>query len=91
MKHAIVLVGFEPDWQALYIEGKKVAEGHGVSKAEVVEHVAAYMGRTGDLRASLEETHIEEYEMNQYGEIDIFDTLDELEKGAPGAFERISK
>lgn len=89
-QHAIVLVGFEPDWQALYVEGQKVAEGHEVRPEELVQHTVEYVGREGNPTVQLESTHVEEDEMDEHGEIEIPDTLGELEESAPGAYERIS-
>jgi hypothetical protein len=88
--HAIVLVGFEPDWQALYVEGQKVAEGHKVRPEELVQHTAEYVGREGNPTVQLETTHVENDELDEHGEFDIPDTLVELEERAPGAYGRIS-
>lgn len=90
MRHAIVLVGFEPDWQALYVEGQKVAEGHKVRPEELVQHTAEYVGREGNPTVQLETTHVEDDELDEHGEFEIPDTLPELEKSAPGAHGRIS-
>lgn len=90
--HAIVLVGFEPDWQALYVDGKKFAEGHKVEAAKLVEAgarsdwLADKYGRT----VQLETTHVEDDELDEHGEFDIPETLAELKERAPGAFGRIS-
>lgn len=88
--HQIVLVGFEPDWQALYVEGQKVAEGHKVTPQELVQHTAEYVGREGNPTVELETTHVESDELDEYEEFDIPDSLSELEERAPGAFGRIS-
>lgn len=103
-KHTIVLVGFEPDWEALYIENVKVAEGHHVTPAELVQHTAAHMGARGGCTCSdgdergreveLETTHVEEDEADEYGEHEIPEFLAgpklSLECSAPKAFARIS-
>jgi len=90
-EHAIVLVVFAPDWQALYIEGQKVAEGHEVRQEEVVKHTAEYVGREGNPTVQLETTHVEHDELDEYEEFNpIPDTLSELEERAPRAYGRIS-
>jgi hypothetical protein len=85
-KHPLVLVGFEPDWEALYVEGTKVAEGHHVEKGQLVEFAQAIAIREG-CKVPLETTHVESDEGNEYEEHDIVEELDKL---PTGAYERIS-
>lgn len=89
INHTIVLVGFEPDWEALYVDTVKVAEGHHVEQAVLIREAQAVALREGGL-VKLATTHVEEYEMNEYGEIDIPETLVGLKVAAPGAYARIS-
>lgn len=88
--HQIVLVGVEPDWEVLYVEGQKVVEGHHVTPQELVQHTAECVGREGNPTVQLETTHVESDELDEYEEFDIPDSLSELEERAPGAFGRIS-
>jgi hypothetical protein len=85
-EHPFVLVGFEPDWEALYVEETKVAEGHHVDKAQLVEFGQAIAIREG-CKVPLETTHVESDEENEYEEHEIVEELDNL---PAGAYERIS-
>ena len=87
--HPFVLVGFEPDWEALYIGGHKETEGHDVDKVDIVTYAQSLVVRTG-ATPRLETTHVEEDEADEHGEHTIPDTLDELAEQAPLAYERIS-
>lgn len=87
--HPFVLVGFEPDWEALYIDGFKETEGHHVDKGDLVTYGQSLAIRTGTT-PRLETTHVEEDEADEHGEHTIPDTLEELAKQAPKAYERIS-
>lgn len=86
-KHAFVLVGFEPDWEALYVESVKVAEGPRVSTAECIKHSLALAEKLRTTDFEMETTHVETDEMDEHGEIEIPDRLGGLPKGA---YERIS-
>lgn len=89
-EHALVLVGFEPDWQALYVEGEKVAEGHKVRPEELVQHTAEYVGREGNPTVQLATTHVEHDELDEHEEFNpIPETLSELKERAPKAYGRI--
>lgn len=91
--HAIVLVGFEPDWQALYVDGKRVAEGHKVEPAQLVNAGAQRSYLEDKYRGVVEltTTHVEHDELDEYEEFNpIPDTLEELAERAPKAYERIS-
>lgn len=88
-EHVFVLVGFEPDWEALYIDGFKETEGHHVAKGDLVRYGQSLAIRTGST-PPLETTHVEEDEADEHGEHIIPDTLEELAKQAPKAYERIS-
>lgn len=74
-EHPFVLVSFDPDWEALYAEGTKVAEGHHVEKKQLVEFAQALAIREGR-KIELEEAWVEESDGNEYGEYDIPDELD---------------
>lgn len=86
--HRLVLVGFEPDWEALYVEGKKVAEGHRVHTWECVKHSMALAEKLGTTDICLESTHVEANEGNEYEEHDICERLEDL---PAGALSRISR
>jgi len=73
-EHPFVLISFDPDWEALYVEGTKVAEGHHVEKAKLVEFGQALALRQGE-PVPLEESYVEESDGNEYGEYDIHDEL----------------
>lgn len=88
IKHPFVLVGFEPDWEALYVNGKKVCEGHHVNPSALVDWTRKYMLTVGsDPNFELRDTHVAENEGNEYGEHEIPARLEEL---PPWALERIS-
>lgn len=82
-QHPLVLVGFEPDWEALYVEETKVAEGHHVEKGALVEFAQAVAIREGR-KVPLETTHVESDEGNEYEEHEIVEELDKLPAGAYG-------
>lgn len=73
-EHPFVLVSFDPDWEALYVEGTKVAEGHHVEEKKLVEFAQALAIREGR-KVELEESWVEESDGNEYGEYDIPDEL----------------
>lgn len=73
-EHPLVLVSFDPDWEALYVEGTKVAEGHHVEKKQLVEFAQALAIREGR-KVELEESWLEESDGNEHGEYDIPDEL----------------
>jgi hypothetical protein len=90
--HPIVLVGFEPDWEALYLNGKKVREGHHVSPNDVYDVTyEACKSRVLPQGTKLETTHVETDEMDEHEEFNpIPETLTELQERAPKAYGRIS-
>jgi hypothetical protein len=73
-EHPFVLVSFDPDWEALYVEGTKVAEGHHVEKKQLVsfgQNLALQEKR----HVELKESWVEESDGNEHGEYDIPDEL----------------
>lgn len=83
VKHPLVLVGFEPDWEALYVNGFKVEEGHHVDKAALVTAGAVLAPGSGEV-PTLETTHVESDEADQHGEHKIPTKLEDLPVGAYG-------
>ncbi len=88
--HPFVLVGFEPDWEALYIDGHKETEGHHVDKGDLVTYGQSLAVLTTGATPRLETTHVEDDEADEHGEHIIPDTLEELAETAPLAYGRIS-
>lgn len=75
--HPFVLVSFDPDWEALYVRGKKVAEGHHVEIKRIVLEAQSLALNVGK-HVPLEGTYVEGSDGNEHEEYEIHDKLEDF-------------